>query len=175
MRRLAKRVLIWLRWPCAVAAVLLLVAAGCTEFWGLDMGFQSGKQSGRLGAWKGGLLLQGLLFDDSVRGAGRDCTWGHLRDISTFTVDQSPRWLTFGMRWGYADPQAVDSAFPGHYLELELPIWTCAALVGGLGWAGFTLWRRSQRNAQLCARCRHTLAGAAICPECGTSVVGGNT
>lgn len=154
MRRLAKRVLIWLRWPCAVAAACMLAAAFASIWW------TSGISGPRFGAFFHlGYFTLTIHFDVMVGGEWRTL-------LEPVPKGSSVAWRNWwdchaGFYYFGATPSVAG-------WSLLIPAWSMAMPAALVSAWGFALARRSAKQSGACLHCGHTLAGAVICPECGT-------
>jgi hypothetical protein len=149
--RILKRLVIRLRWP-AVAAAGLCVA----------------------------IAAMSLLGDWGCRLPSRESTWFVAVKATVIEVIWESEVLQddleFGPQWGpdvwtgWATRQyLLPSARPGVLGDgwtVTCPLWILALPPALLSFVGFRFKRRESTPGQ-CQRCRHPLAGAAVCPECG--------
>lgn len=162
MRRALTRVLIWLRWPTAVLEVLVLALTlmsyfGTPRAWCRLWDFDTD-----LGLYFGNLHAIVCLRPDPS-------SWpiyfhGKLDD----------RAMKFAWFEGWWDFRHVVGLLATSRIDIFVfPTWCLFLPLGAFSWAGFHAKRRMPAPVGLCPRCRHPLAGAAVCPECGTRAQAG--
>lgn len=158
MRRVFTRLLIWLRWPSGVPAVFVLTLALMSYIWHpfavaslWDLHSQLDLDCGCLRAF---VFLQPDPF-----------TWPV--DIHCDIGDRHYEIEWFKGWWSF---QHVGGSSATHRVDIFVfPAWCVFLPLGAFSWAGFRAKRRMAMPAGLCTRCRYPLAGAAVCPECGTA------
>lgn len=162
MRIVLKRVLSWLRWPsaaaCVIAAVLMLVSVVRTGWLTIMVGqnsFDCGATGGCM--W---LLWETVDWDPDRPYVLHFVGWTRIDDPGNHLA----KWWT----WRLYTPTARGP----DVILLNFPAWCLVLLLAGFSWTGFRAKRRLPVQLGQCPRCRHLLAGAAVCPECGTKVSG---
>ena len=162
LRRVGRRLLVWLVRVGVVVTALLGLAAGCSFRWALFRGHWVNGQYSTLAFERGAVTYQTvgpslMMHGGAVYWAWTDARRGRLTaraDGATLTLALRPVW---------------DGA-SGHQKRLaSLPMWIPVAMVGVPTWL---LWRRLGRLARsgVCPACGYDLAGLAAavpCPECG--------
>ncbi|MFO0962602.1 MAG: hypothetical protein U0625_06805 [Phycisphaerales bacterium] len=155
--RFLKRLTIRLRWPAAVLVGLLTLGFVCSAFWGcrVDLSF--------LGSWwilDLGNTIATLTQYDSQLDPGRPSpdlvVTGY--SVKWYPIEDFDLFLNAWVRKG---------SWPGVDWVARLPLWYLALPPALLAIAGFVMKRREPKPGQ-CQHCRHPLAGAVVCPECGT-------
>lgn len=73
-------------------------------------------------------------------------------------------WLTFALHVYHRPEEYWRDSY------LVFPIWCASVVFGGGSALGLVARRKWLRQPGECARCRHQLDRAEICPECGTPV-----
>ena len=170
--RFLKRLTIWLRWPAAIAATALVGA--CIASVTFRYGCQGHLELRGEGHWLEYAIysmrydIRGCVNDERfIDPRGDPAPWVEFRE----RFDEylwSVRPLSQLFEWSRFDFGEVPEGSPGqYYFESEGPLWPVVLPPALLAVAGFVLKRRGPKPGQ-CQHCRHHLAGAAMCPECGT-------
>lgn len=160
MRHVFTRVLIWLRWPTAVLAALVPVVALASSQWPIDFYAIQGRVSAHSKFEFGGILLSVWIFNQA---AVSDNCFGFNRDdrLTAPGFSHYHRWWEWSLG-DYPNPSI-------RMLHARFPIWCLIIPIASFSWAGFHARRRMALTPGLCTRCRYPLAGAHVCPECGTA------
>lgn len=156
--RFLKRLTIRLRWP-AIALALLLLALAIASFV-----YRFSLSTASAGKWWAISVVWGRLnvtqFDsERVPPDQQSLVWGLEFEPQDYLFHGDPEYY-YGVSVSRARAPGVDGF-------AMIPMWYIAAPLSLLAFAGFRLKRREPKPGQ-CQRCRHPLAGAAVCPECGT-------
>ena len=157
--RFLKRLVIWLRWPAVVVVGLLVARTVAAPRWWCSFEVVSSSKD-----WEVTSLAEGLYARQVDLSGAR---WVMLETGTHFYSDVEPRSTTLSGFLYLPRVQATDPFGGGLDWFVDLPTWLLASAPALLAAIGFILKRREQTPGQ-CQRCRHTLAGAAVCPECGT-------
>jgi hypothetical protein len=161
MRRLTLKVLAFLRWPLVALTAIVL---GLT----LTSSYRRVWCSAPL--WDktvGGLVF----FEGNVRAHVTFAPYGGLGAAETEWILWADRpfadrpVLDGWWRWGYTNSTSGLLQGP----DLWLPAWCVFASLGALSALGFRAKRRLIVPKGACRNCRHPLAGAVVCPECGVA------
>ncbi|MFO0962601.1 MAG: hypothetical protein U0625_06800 [Phycisphaerales bacterium] len=150
--RFLKRLTIRLRWPAVVvaAALLAVIALSCRYSWFGRL--QWGNSTWSLGV--NATVVGGRWNADVYRDNLEYFQWLGRADWSAWSMGT------------YFVAKAYEDVLAGAWFAM-CPIWWLALPPALLAVAGFRLKRREQTPGQ-CKRCGHPLAGAVVCPECGT-------
>jgi len=161
MRTLFRRMLSWLRWPSAVACALSAVLMLASMAWGAGLA----------------VVADQRIFGVDLQGGGVSLTWEAFRgepinpQIFYWGVGRVERPRELLAKWWtwefFTNPRGGAPV-----TNLRFPTWCLVFLLAGLSWVGFRVRRRLTTPASACPCCRHLLAGAALCPECGTKIAG---
>lgn len=172
MRRLGLRILMLFRWPSAALAAITLGFAWLSPFCALRVlvpiqfafatfpngyvaiGFSTGGigavaalADAELSLMSGYAILQPRLAVTGASFTGEPGIGGWWR----WNLDHD-----FGPRSGFAC--------------VQFPAWCVFVPLGAFAALGFRAKRRLAIPADSCPSCHHLLAGATICPECGTKI-----
>lgn len=108
---------------------------------------------------------------------GGGITGGQLRTPPSMDSARSPVGLSGGW-WNNVDFDGwwdwdlkirTWKRFQSTSVEATFPQWNIAVLTAVVSCLGFARRRRGVRATGLCKQCNHALAGAQVCPECGTA------
>ena len=105
--------------------------------------------------------------DEFIELLGDPTPWVEFREYNDeYNWTVRPLFMLF--EWSELDFGEIPGGNPGeYYLDWDGPLWPVVLPPALLAVAGFVLKRRGPKPGQ-CQQCRHPLAGAAVCPECGT-------
>jgi hypothetical protein len=153
--RLLKRWVIRLRWPAVVLMVLMVVVLTVVPL-------------SRVVGWTGKLLWREMELRVLIESTGIGVSWSEHILPQAFDFDME-----------FIRPDGSGGTPRSHFLpgilldrspisggSITCPLWYLALPPALLAFVGFRLKRREPKPGQ-CQRCRHPLAGAALCPECG--------
>lgn len=141
-----QRVLIRLRWPMAVAAVLVLTATVMSR-WAMFACFMHLETRHQ---------HHGVAVGTGTVNYSRYSDRNQM-DTFQFRVENTGPW-----HWlPYTRSQVSND-----HLRVALPMWMLLLPLTALAFAGFRAKFRQPGPGQ-CVACRYTLAGATVCPECG--------
>lgn len=166
MTKLLLRVLSMLRWPTAVFAVALLGLTLLSSF-----------EYCRLYAngWSTGVLLQ---FTNGAISAELFCyleetiaspTWSvEVEPVSKLEPERRSPGICSGW-WCWEHHGSRLSKGLGLYGWLAFPAWCIFVPLGVLSALGFRAKRHLVIPSGACPNCGHPMAGAAVCPECGSA------
>lgn len=149
LRRFVARLLVLLRWPAALLSSFL-VALTLMSIWV--------QVWTTFPIWSGDVKADVILFPNTLRIFNvESSSW---RETSFRTRCG----LGYGWDWWSYNAFAFEKVNHGGYADI--PLWLLIPLPAALAWTGFIAKRKQPRSGE-CAHCRHVLAGAALCPECG--------
>jgi len=150
------------RWPIAVFAAALLVLTLLSSLQYCRFEAHHWKTSVRLDFWNGAIIAR-LVYAPSF--SDRGPTW-NIERVSMPALE----WRWPGSYSGWWCLELVSRNSGSTRLEsAAFPAWCIFLPLGALSWAGFRAKRRLTIPAGACPSCRHPLAGAIICPECGAA------
>lgn len=160
MRTRVGRALIAMRWPLAVAAALTLATAVTTEWCYVTFRVR----------WDP-VDVYCTLADGGITG-------GQLRTPVSMDVGRSPVGLSGGVLefanmsgwWDWDLNIHTWKRFKSTSVVATFPQWNVAVLAAAVSGLGFANKRRSMKASGHCKHCHHLLAGARVCPECGTAL-----
>lgn len=160
MSRIALRVLSALRWPNTAVGALVLGMALISSHSNFRFVAPLGPVLVRVDFDKG--AIHALWLGPEIE--RKDSPWvcrfiprELAKDGELDFVNGWWEWLYKGSRPHFLGPEYV-----------RFPAWCVFAPLGAFAALGFRAKRRLAIPAGACPNCRHALAGAATCPECGT-------
>ncbi len=144
--RVITRILIRLRWPMAIAAVLAIGATALSRWAFVGCFIHAASWHRHLGITMAAGSVDFRHYSDRTD-----------MDTLQFRFENTGAW-----HWA-----PYTKSYPAQdLLIVAVPMWAISLVPLALSVAGFRAKRREPRLGE-CTACRHLLHGAAVCPECG--------